>query len=352
MGALQRDGDETAKTLARWFSSVGGLDKVEIDGVVIPAATGWSNETILFDGRWVREGQAEQQRLVARIAPSTYQVFPESTFVRQYEVMRAVAAQGVVPMPAVVAIEPDDTWFGQPFWIMERVDGQIATDAPPYAAAGWLRDAAGDEQERAWCSGIDAMAALHSIDIGRLDLPAGTFPRSTDPLGALLDHHDRFLRWAEDGTPHALARRVLQRLRATRPPDPVEGAALSWGDARLGNVIYRDFEVAAVLDWEMTAIGDPLLDLGWWLFADEALTAGAGVPRLPGFLSAEATATRWSGATGRSTGALDWFLLFAGLRFTVIMLRMGKLLAEMGLVPPAFAYDNLISQALDRRFDP
>jgi aminoglycoside phosphotransferase (APT) family kinase protein len=52
-----------------------------------------------------------------------------------------------------------------------------------------------------------------------------------------------------------------------------------WGDARLSNLIYRDFEVAAVLDWEMSGIGDPLPDLGWWLFADGALTTGSAQDR-------------------------------------------------------------------------
>ncbi|HEU0171685.1 MAG TPA: phosphotransferase [Acidimicrobiales bacterium] len=60
---------------------------------------------------------------------------------------------------------------------------------------------------------------------------------------------------------------------------PRRAQCLVWGDARLSNLIYRDFEVAAVLDWEMSGIGDPLLDLGWWLFADGALTTGSAHDR-------------------------------------------------------------------------
>ena len=109
--------------------------------------------------------------------------------------------------------------------------------------------------------------------------------------------------------------------------------------------------MAAVLDWEMSGIGDPLLDLGWWVFADAALTEGSGCTRLPGFPTTAETAARWSAATGRSADTLGWFEQFAGLRFTVIMLRMGKLLADLGLVPPGFAHDNLVSQALERTLD-
>jgi aminoglycoside phosphotransferase (APT) family kinase protein len=190
------------------------------------------------------------------------------------------------------------------------------------------------------------MARVHRVDIGRLGLPPGTYPDAEDTLAGHLHDLERFLTWAEEGTPYALGRRALDVLRRDRPPEPAEGPCLVWGDARLSNLIYRDFEVAAVLDWEMSGIGDPLLDLGWWLFADGALTTGSGCSRLPGFPSSDETARHWAAATGRSTDALTYYELFAGLRFTVIMLRMGRLLADMGLVPPDFARDNLISRAL------
>jgi aminoglycoside phosphotransferase (APT) family kinase protein len=247
--------------------------------------------------------------------------------------------------------EPDLAWFGQPFWVMDRVDGDIPTDAPAYAGEGWLHDATEAQQEQAWFAGIDAMARVHRVDVDALALPAGTYPQPTNTVGRYLEHYERFLAWAEEDTPHPLARHVLDVLRRDRPPEPVEGACLVWGDARLSNLVYRDFDVIAVLDWEMSGIGDPLLDLGWWIFSDRALTEGSGCTRLPGFASKESTARRWQQATDRSAASLDYYELFAGLRFTVIMLRMGKLLAELGLVSPEFAYDNLVSQALERLLD-
>ena len=121
-----------------------------------------------------------------------------------------------------------------------------------------------------------------------------------------------------------------------------------WGDARLSNLIFRDFEVVG-----RPRLGDgehrrPAARPGWWVFADWALTDRLGVRAPPGFPSTRRTVAHWAAATGRSAAAFAYYELFAGLRFTVIMLRMGKLLADMGLVPPEFAYDNLISQALER----
>ena len=116
----------------------------------------------------------------------------------------------------------------------------------------------------------------------------------------------------------------------------------------LGNQMFRDEEVVAVLDWEMVALGDPRIDLGWWLFCDDALSTGGGGTRLPGFPSAAATVARWEELTGRRGDDLLWFLVFAGLRFTVVMMRLSTLLCEIGFSPEPFGYDNPISQAMDR----
>jgi aminoglycoside phosphotransferase (APT) family kinase protein len=338
MAAPERDPHEVADVLRCWFERVHGYADVGVTNVAIPASTGFSNETILFDAAW--EGSTHE--LVARVAPSSYQVFPDDTFELQFEVMRALAGTEV-PTATVHWFEPDVAWFGKPFWIMERVDGRIPTDNPPYAGSGWLADATPTEQARAWTSGIEAMAAVHDVALDELGTTGERLAAHDE-----LERYERFLHWAEDGEPHPLGRRALSWLRANRPPTPPQGDALVWGDARLSNVVYRDFDVVAVLDWEMASIGDPLLDLGWWIFADETLTLGSGFERLPGFESRAETAQRWAKRTGRGTDALDWFLVFAGLRFTVIMVRMGKLLAETGLVPPGFAYDNLVSQGLER----
>ncbi|MBL7501172.1 phosphotransferase family protein [Frankia sp. CNm7] len=345
---LRRDAAETAGRLRDWFGEVRGLADVGIDNLSIPSSTGASNETILFDATWTGPSGTEQHQLVARIAPTSYVVFPEDTFERQFHVMGALAERSNVPMAAVHWFEPEKSWFGAPFWIMERVRGQIPGDAQPYALSGWLAEATPRLQRRAWISGTRAIAAVHTTSLGGLALDPTLIPTPRDPLDAELERYERFLAWAEDGDPYPLAREALAWLRQNQPAPPAEGPTLVWGDSRLSNLIFEDFEVAAVLDWEMATIGDPLLDLGWWLFTDETLTRGVGAQRLPGFLSREETAALWRETTGRSTDALPYFEVFAGLRFTVIMARMGKLLAERGVLPASFAYDNLFGQGLRR----
>ena len=349
VGAITRDPEITATQLATWLTDVAGLADVGVEHIEIPSATGWSNETILFDGTWSDgTGPPATHHLVARIAPQAYTVFLEANFESQFRVMQALAEHTDVPMPKMLWFEPDPAWFGSPFWIMARVDGVVPGDSPPYATEGWLHDASPEQQGQAWWNGIDAMAAVHRVDWRALDLEFLDDPaRGAPGLEQQLQYYTESLEWAEAGTPHPGARAALDWLRAHAPESPADAVTIVWGDSRLSNQIFRDQRVVAVLDWEMVALGDPRIDLGWWLFCDDVLSTAAGATRLPGFPSAEATVARWEELTGRGGDDLHWFLVFAGLRFTVVMLRLSALLFDLGMTPAPFGYDNDISRALD-----
>ena len=317
-----------------------------VGDVSIPGSTGWSNETILFDATWGDGDERRTRCLVARIAPSGHQVFPDETFLRQHAVMHALAERTDVPMARIHWLETDRSWFGQPFWIMDRVAGDIPTDTPPYAGQGWLHDASPEQQARAWWAGVDAMARIHRVDVGRLGLPAGTYPEAEDTLAGHLDDVERFLAWAEEGAPHPLARRALDVLRRDRPPEPAEGPCLVWGDARLSNLIYCDFAVAAVLDWEMSGIGDPaarprLVAVRRRGAHDRVgLLPAAGVPVARGDGPALGGRHR---PVGRRAGVLR------AVRRAALHgdhAADGPAPRRHGLVPPEFARDNLISRAL------
>jgi aminoglycoside phosphotransferase (APT) family kinase protein len=348
MGVLSRDLDETADSLRAWLTEVGGMQHVAVDHLEIPGGTGFSNETILFDAIWDEDGEAVVHHLVARIAPQDYTVFLEANFETQFRVMDALTRHTDVPMPEMLWFEADPSWFGSPFWIMARVEGAAPGDAPHYSIEGWLRDLPPGEQTRVWWNGVGALASVHNLDWRALGLEMLDDEARGEPaLEQQLAYYAESLEWAEQGTPHPGGRAALEWLRAHRPESDPDQVAITWGDARLANQMFRDGEVVAVLDWEMVALGDPRIDLGWWLFCDEVLTRSAGQGRLPGFPSREETVARWEELTGRSGADLHWFLVFAGLRFTVVMLRLGSLLHEMGVVPEPFGYDNDICRALD-----
>ena len=91
MSVLQRDPSATARRLEEWLTDVAGLEEVQVDDITIPGATGWSNETILFDARWRRRrSELGATSWWPASRPTEYSVFPDDTFVAQYEIMRAL----------------------------------------------------------------------------------------------------------------------------------------------------------------------------------------------------------------------------------------------------------------------
>jgi aminoglycoside phosphotransferase (APT) family kinase protein len=106
-----------------------------------PSGAGMSSETRLFEATWVGdEGTARRGRFVLRLPPppDAWPIFPSYDFERQVTAMRLVASAGVVPVPAVRWYEPDATWLGAPFIVMERVDGDVPPDVMPYVFDSWL----------------------------------------------------------------------------------------------------------------------------------------------------------------------------------------------------------------------
>jgi len=332
----QRDPDEVATILSRWLAATSEDGQApEVSDVRAPASNGFSNETILCR---TREPGGEEHRLVVRVAPTKHLLFMDAEFSTQYRVMRALAdgAAGV-PLPPLGRYEDDPSWLGVPFFTMEHVEGLVPSDNIPYTLEGWVIEATPREQERMWWSGIEAMAAVHRIDwralgLGWLDRPA----RGRPGMEQQLSYYRDFLDWSTGGVRVPLLESVWQWLLDHRPEETGD-VVLSWGDSRIGNIIWSDFEARAVLDWEMAALAQPELDLGWWLYFDRQFSEGLRslgieVPRPVGFPSHEETVARYSELVGRPLGDLFYYEVFSGFRFAVVMYRLAHLLAESDAV--------------------
>jgi aminoglycoside phosphotransferase (APT) family kinase protein len=330
----QRDLEADRKRLCDWLASkLPGARDVAISPLAAPQATGFSNETLLFDLEWSEAGRRERRSLVARVEPIGFTVFPEYDLSLQYRTMQ-ILGRTDVPVPRVLWLEPADrSVLGAPFYVMERVAGRVPTDQPPYHAGGWLTEVAPEERAAIWWSGLDALARIHRLDwralgFGFLERPA----LGATPFEQQLEHYRRYFAWAARGWPQPTAEAALAWLERRRPQE--DEPALVWGDARIGNVIFDGGRAAAVLDWEMVTLGDPAQDLAWWLFLDAHHSEGIGVPRLPGFPSHDDTVARWEALTRRSAGDLHYWKVWAGFRFAVIMMRIAQQLVRYGVLPP------------------
>jgi aminoglycoside phosphotransferase (APT) family kinase protein len=350
-----RDPAETEATLAAWVEAhVEEASEVRVGNLEAPPTNGFSSETILFNATWDEpDAPAVDHRLVARIAPTGYTVFFEPDFVGQCRVMRAVAEKTDVPMPSVLGIEEDASRLGAPFAVMECIDGQIPTDNPPYASGGWLMDAAPEEQEQLWWSGLEAMAKVHATDWKSLGLEfLNATGRGSPGMDQQLSYYKDFYAWAAEGRTIPVAAATLDWLEANRPNEDAPPVLL-WGDSRIGNMIFDNFSCVAVLDWEMTGLGQPEMDLGWWLYFDRQFTETIDLQRPAGFPSREATIAHYAKLLGRDVENVEYYEVFAGFRFAVILARLGALLKDSDILPidSDFETNNLATQLLATLLD-
>ncbi len=309
-----------------------------------PDGTGFSSETFL--ATLVRDGDTTRE--VVRGEPAgMFPVFPSYDLSLQVDCMRALADTTCVP--EILAHEEDASVLGRPFYVMRHVVGDIPTDNPPYTIMGWMHDAGEDGQRRVYRTGLEAMAALHTVapadvGLGRLVDPRGR-PGFIAQLGFYRDMHA----WAapEDGNPVIDAAFVWldENLPSSYPDD-----VITWGDARVSNTIFQDGEAVALIDWEMAASGPGEIDLAWWLYMDRQFTDALGFPRLPGFDGEDALVARWEERVGRGAVDLEPYYVFAGLRFSVIMQRLATRAMATGAIDPAERVDhnNLATRLLSR----
>lgn len=337
----------TRLKLESWISNHRG-HTVKIPELNIPESTGMSNVTLLFDIEWSEAGESHSEAVVARLQPEIERpVFPDYDLSLQYEVMDAVSRHSDIPVPVLRGLETDPALLGVQFYLMKRTDGRIPTDMPPYNMDGWMIHET-DIAQRAnlWCSAVDTMARFHRLDYRELGLQRLEEPGKT-PLQQQLDYWQRYQNWALEGVTHSICQPALNWLQANQPEN--EPTALCWGDARMANIIFKpSFDgVAAILDWEMAALGNPLQDLAWFNHMDATFSEGLGAPRLEGLPSYEETTSQWESVSGFAAQDYDYYLIFAGMRFGLLLSRIMLATGQKNEVQDNFAC-QLLQTYMDR----
>ncbi|MEX2393097.1 MAG: phosphotransferase family protein, partial [Actinomycetota bacterium] len=303
-------------------------------------ATGMSSETIIFDATWTDGDGDHTKRLVARIAPdaSDVPVFPSYDMAKQARCISLVGELTDVAVPRVIGWDGHGNVIGAPFFVMERIDGVVPPDVMPYTFGdNWLYDATADQQSRLADSTLEVLARLHAIDEPEqtFDFLAHTGDGTT-PLRRHVAHTRAWYEYAASGGVRSeLVERAFRWLDDHWPSD--EGpTVLSWGDARIGNVMYSDFTPVAVLDWEMAGLGPRELDVSWLLFAHqvfEHLAALLGASGMPAFLTEDEVLTTYEQLTGHTPRDLGFYLAYAAVQWGIVFLRTGARSVHFGERP-------------------
>jgi aminoglycoside phosphotransferase (APT) family kinase protein len=321
--------------LTSWLCETTGSD-AEIGELTRPPASGLSSITILFDAAWTENGERVHADLVARMPPAAdaFPVFPSYDLRRQHDVIAGVAAASKVPVPKLYWIEESPAALGGPFIVMGRITGEIPTDNPPYVFGGWVLDASEEERQRLQETSLRTLADIHAIDDVTSRFPDLAAEAGEDALRAMVDGQRAYYEWTmrDDGVRVPVIEETFDWLDEHWPADPGP-TVLSWGDSRPGNMIYRDFEPVAVLDWEMVALGPREVDLAWMIFLHRFFQDIAEVFEMPGiptlFRRADVVRT-YEQASGHTVRDLEWFIVYAGLRYAIVMAQIKRRMSHFG----------------------
>jgi aminoglycoside phosphotransferase (APT) family kinase protein len=279
-----------------------GLRAGELDGQVI--AGGKSNLTYrVTDGTntW-----ALRRPPLAHVLPTAHDM------VREYRVISALR-DTAVPVAETVALCEDVDVIGSPFYLMSFVDG-VVLDKPKELAA-LTPDTARSTCEQL----VDTLVELHSVEPASVGL--ADFGKADGFLARQVRRWHQ--QWqASETEPRAVLDEAISRLNATLPEQSAPG--IVHGDYRLTNVMYRpDLSgIAAVVDWEMSTLGDPLTDVGM-LVVYQTLSAEDDfvMPRMnpeDGWPTAAQLVERYAAGSPRDLAHLDWYVGFGYFKLAVI----------------------------------
>jgi aminoglycoside phosphotransferase (APT) family kinase protein len=334
----RRDPGEVEAGLTAWARSVRGPHATVTD--VRAPSSGMANDTVLF--------RLDGEPLVARLAPSAgsrYPTFPSFDLGFQQRVIELVRARTSVPVPEVVHLETSATHLGTEFMVVRAIDGEVASDNPPYLldANGWFLRGSPDDWKRLEAATIDLFVRLHEVADGddtaflRVDAPGAT------PLARLLESHREYYEWARDGHTIPILEQAFATLTETLPAN--DRSVLLWGDGRPGNIIYRGFEPVAALDWEMAGVGPPEVDLAWTTFFQRFFAGMAeqyGLPPVPPMFDRAESVATYERLSGDTLDDLAWYEALAGFRFGIILARMSLRSIAYGQQPMPDEADALV----------
>jgi aminoglycoside phosphotransferase (APT) family kinase protein len=333
MTRSSRDPAVLRANFERWLASRVPGRQATVTDVRIPESNGMSSETLLLDATWLDDdGKPQVHHLVARVAPADVDVPVFSTYdlSAQFQVMRLVEANSDVPVPATLWLEEDPGVVDAVFFIMERVDGRVPPDVMPYTFEGWLLDADPADRRHLQDATAAVLAGIHAIDLETVSA-SGTDTSflayhcdGDTPLRRHVQHWHDYYEWMRGDTRLPLAEAAFAWLDEHWPRD--EGpAVLTWGDARIGNMIYQGFTPAAVLDWEMAGIGPAGIDVGWMMFLHtffQDLAEMLELPGLPDMFQPDDVMAAYVAAGGEPIADLDFYIVYAALRHALVMARV------------------------------
>jgi aminoglycoside phosphotransferase (APT) family kinase protein len=342
--------------LERWLAPKLGAGAAVSVGEFSRPKSGYSAETWMFSARPVGPG-AEAARFVLRKETPDPAIYPQQApgldveVEIQFRVMSAIAEHSAVPIAGLVGFERDPGVLGSPFFVMRFVAGQVPVENPAYTREGFFVDATPAQRRQLISGGLQQLAQLHAIDWRRAGLDWLTPPGATPGTLRQLDLWEGQVRSELGARVHAPLERAWAFLRKAPPSDRAIG--FCWGDARLGNIIWRDCRPACLTDFEAASIASPDQDLGWWLMFDRWMHEPMGGPRLAGEPTRDEQRALYAEFARVPVPDTRWHEVFAAARYACIAVRVMNRAVARGDLPAdqTLWIDNPIVPTLNQLLD-
>ncbi|HEY6598008.1 MAG TPA: phosphotransferase family protein [Pseudomonadales bacterium] len=243
-----------------------------------------------------------------RLPPPNVQWKGTADVLRQVAVLNALDSTDV-PHCSVRWSGDDTQWFGCPYFIVPKLDGDVLRIGP----VDWGATLAPDVIEALGAQAMSALAKIHRLD----------WRRDTPYLGAPIPFEDDVTRWdrfyerAADPERLALVPQVRKRLLERLPADAPVG--VFHGDFQIANLFCsRAGRLLAVIDWELTGVGATLNDVGWIATFSDPAAWHAGHDGRPMFLDPETLISMYRDAWGKPLPDINWFRALAAYKFAII----------------------------------
>lgn len=231
---------------------------------------------------------------------------------REHKIISAVGTTNV-PVPQTLGLCSDDSVNQAPFYVMDFVDG-VVLDSPEKGA-----ELSVEQRELVAFNLIDVMADLHAVDVDAVGL--GDLARREGYVERQVKRWTR--QWADSRTRDLAAIDEVAELLAASIPEQ-QSVSIAHGDYRLGNCLtdLENNRIAAVLDWELCTLGDPLADLGYlgvyWADPEgngQRSNDPTGAGQFPPY---EQLVERYATRTGRDVSNIPYYVAFSAFRLAVI----------------------------------
>jgi aminoglycoside phosphotransferase (APT) family kinase protein len=290
------------------------MDNTPITAVT-PMTTGFSNETYLIEG----------PNLILRLPPAAGAMLDGHDVIGQARIYAALGqTPHAPPVPRIVHVEESGDLLGAPFFIMGRVAGESVNDIEMQAWFTDAPDATRTQMCSDWVSAFANLAKLAPLDI----------------LGAPVSSEDDLRMWQRFANSAGCPQLVDMIDRLLKAPAPISGdPAVIQGDCKLSNLMWDNYRISAMLDWEMSLNGEPMADLGYMLFMFESdFHAATRAPKLSGMLGRDDVIALWEQVSGRSAQGIIWHEIAQVAKLSAIIAE-GKNMFDTGRsTDPKLAY--------------